>query len=65
MLFSIICTWDSEGDTMLQQLIFSPSSRTSYFRRNVLAEKVGKEKERERKRRGEEREREREIQNQL
>lgn len=61
MLFSIICTWDSEGDTMLQQLIFSPSSRTSYFRRNVLAEKVGKEKEREKeKRRGE-----REIQNQL
>jgi hypothetical protein len=61
MLFSIICTWDSEGDTMLQQLIFSPSSRTSYFRRNLLAEKVGKEKEREKeKRRGE-----REIQNQL
>lgn len=46
---------------MLQQLIFSPSSRTSYFRRNLLAEKVGKEKEREKeKRRGE-----REIQNQL
>lgn len=46
-----ICSWDTEGDTMLHQLTFSSSSRPSYSTRDILAEKVGKkERDRERKR---------------